>query len=160
MCLAPWEIIGTTMEQENLEEQSAIYNLAELNTRALALFIDLVIVSLIALIAYGVGMFFLGDSDSGSENVFMPIYLLLFILASSYFVVFNGYTGRTIGKKLMGIRIISDEGGSIGFWRSFVRWIGYYVSAIFLFVGFLWSFFDQNAQSWHDKLAGTFVVKD
>ncbi len=159
-CLDSPEVIRTTMEEENLEEQSVQYSLAELNTRALALFIDLIIVSVIALIAYGVGIYFLGVGNSRSENFFMSIYLLLFFLASSYFVIFNGYTGSTIGKMIMGIRIISDEGVSIGFWRSFVRWIGYYISAIFVFVGFLWSFFDRNSQSWHDKLAGTFVVKD
>ena len=154
------EIIRNMMEEGSHDDQSVLYRLAELNTRALALFIDLVIISVIALIAYGVGMAFLGYSGSNSENLFIPIYLLLFFLASSYFVILNGSTGKTIGKMIMGIRIISDDGGSIGFWRSFVRWIGYYVSAIFLFIGFLWSFFDQNSQAWHDKLAGTFVVKE
>ena len=149
----------SNMEKSTLEDHM-VFSSAELNTRALAFFIDLAIVSILALVAYGIGVYFLQVASVDSENAFMTIYLLLFFLASAYFVVLNGYSGRTIGKMLMGIRIISVDGATIGFWQSFVRWIGYYISGIFLFIGFLWSIIDRNSQSWHDKLAGTFVIKD
>lgn len=148
------------MEVENKEQQSASFTLAELNIRALAFFIDIGLVSLLAFITYGIGLYFLHGAGSDLGSAFITIYMLLFFLASSYFVILNGYTGATVGKMVMGIRIISDEGGAIGFWQSFVRWIGYYISGIFIFLGFLWSIFDKNSQSWHDKIAGTYVVKD
>ena len=151
------------METDNHQEEFISFNLAGLNSRALAFFIDLIIVAIISLLAFGVGIYYLQDTNIDSfslRRVFMPIYLLLFFLGSSYFVILNGYAGKTIGKMLMGIKIISDEGNSIGFWQSFVRWIGYYISASFLFLGFIWSIFDRNSQSWHDKVAGTFVVKE
>lgn len=151
---------NTNMERENNKEESSIFNSAELNIRALAFFIDIVIVLMLAFVAFGIGIYFLQGTEAELGSASFTIYLLLFILASSYFVILNGYSGKTIGKMLMGIRIISDDGNTIGFWQSFVRWIGYYISAIFLFVGFLWSIFDRNSQSWHDKIAGTFVVKD
>jgi len=160
---SPEEISQTNMRTDNIEEELLSFDLAGLNSRALAFFIDLVVVAVISLVAFGAAIYFLQDTnlDSfGLKRVFMPIYMLLFFLASSYFVVLNGYGGITIGKMVMGIRIISDEGGSIGFWQSFVRWIGYYISAAFLFIGFVWSIFDASSQSWHDKIAGTYVVKE
>jgi len=149
------------VEGRDFEEDVLTFDLAGLNSRALAFFIDIIIISLVALLAFGIGIFFVKDTGGIVLNrVFMPIYLLLFFLGSSYFVVLNGYGGKTIGKMIMGIRIISSEGNNIGFWQSFARWIGYYISGAFLFIGFLWSIFDKNSQSWHDKIAGTFVVRD
>lgn len=157
------EISQSNMQADNLEDELLSFDLAGLNSRAIAFFIDLIVIAIIALVAYGAAIYFLPDTNLDSyelKRVFMPIFMLLFFLASSYFVILNGYGGRTIGKMIMGIRIISDEGGSIGFWQSFVRWIGYYISGAFLFLGFVWSIFDKSSQSWHDKIAGTYVVKE
>jgi uncharacterized RDD family membrane protein YckC len=40
-----------------------------------------------------------------------------------------------------------------------VRYLGYYVSIFGLMLGFLWVAFDKRKQGWHDKLAGTVVIK-
>lgn len=40
-----------------------------------------------------------------------------------------------------------------------VRYLGYYVSIFGLMLGFLWIAFDRRKQGWHDKLAGTVVIK-
>jgi len=139
------------------------FNLAGLNSRALAFFIDLALISVVALLAFGAGIYFVNDSSIESYNlrkVSIPIYLLLFFLGSAYFVILHGYSGKTIGKMLLGIRLITEQGNTVGFWESFVRWIGYYISIAFLFIGFIWSIFDSRSQSWHDKIAGTYVVKD
>ena len=160
---------GSKMNDQNLESpqdynsETLSFELAGLNSRAIAFLIDLFLISLVAVIAFGVGIYFIGNSyieTFGLKTVYIPIYLLLIFLASSYFVILNGYTGTTIGKRLMGIRLISDQGSPVGFWQSFVRWVAYYISAAFLFLGFVWSIFDSRSQSWHDKIAGTFVVKD
>ena len=76
------------------------------------------------------------------------------------FVFLQGLTGTTVGKMVMGIKLINNQGDKVGLWDSLVRWIGYYLSVTFLFIGFLWSLFDQDSQTWHDKIAGTYVVKD
>ncbi len=160
---SPNDLSESNMRTENYEEELLSFDLAGLNSRALAFFIDLVVIAIVSLVAFAAAIFLLQDTnlDSlGLNRVFMPIYMLLFFLASAYFVILNGYGGKTIGKMIMGIRIISEEGSSIGFWQSFVRWIGYYISAAFLFLGFVWSIFDRNSQSWHDKIAGTYVVKE
>ena len=40
-----------------------------------------------------------------------------------------------------------------------IRAIGYHVSSIFCGLGYIWAIFDKNNQTWHDKLAGTYVVR-
>jgi len=143
------------------KEDSESYNIAGLKLRAAAFAIDLVIVSFIAYLAIGAGFLLLGDTDIPPKllgRVYLPIYALLFFLASTYFVFLHYYAGRTLGKMAVGIRIISSEGNELGLWESFMRWVGYYISAVFLFAGFIWSVFDQDSQTWHDKIAGTYVV--
>ncbi len=40
-----------------------------------------------------------------------------------------------------------------------LRYVSYFLSCIF-FLGFIWIAFDKKKQGWHDKIAGTVVVKD
>ena len=69
--------------------------------------------------------------------------------------------GRSPGMALMGIRIVREEdGGRPGFARVAVRYAGYLLSAGFLLIGYAWAIFDSRKQAWHDKLAGTLVVRD
>jgi uncharacterized RDD family membrane protein YckC len=68
--------------------------------------------------------------------------------------------GRTIGKMIMGIRIIRDDGELIGLREALIRWVGYFISMVFAFLGFVWAIFDAKSQTWHDKLAGTYVVRE
>ncbi len=60
---------------------------------------------------------------------------------------------------IMGIKVVSVDGGPVSVGKAFVRWIGYFVSAIVFCLGFLWIIWDKEKQGWHDKIAGTYVVK-
>ena len=40
------------------------------------------------------------------------------------------------------------------------RYFAYLVSIVPMFLGFLWIAFDKRKQGWHDKLAGTVVIRD
>ena len=77
-----------------------------------------------------------------------------------YFVYLEGGpTGQTLGKKALGIRVISlDSGGPIGYGRAFIRYIGRIVSALLVYIGYLWMLWDSERQCWHDKFAGDVVV--
>ncbi|MDO3380850.1 RDD family protein [Gilvimarinus algae] len=44
-------------------------------------------------------------------------------------------------------------------WQLIVRYLGYYISAIFLCLGFVWIALDSRKQGWHDKLARTVVIR-
>lgn len=76
-----------------------------------------------------------------------------------YAVLEGGATGQTLGKRALGIRVISFEtGGPIGYGRALIRYLGRIVSAIVLFLGYLWMLWDGQKQTWHDKMAGSVVV--
>lgn len=68
-------------------------------------------------------------------------------------------SGQTLGKKALGIRVISFEsGGQLGCARAFVRYVGRIVSAVVVFLGYLWMPWDREKQCWQDKFAGDVVV--
>jgi uncharacterized RDD family membrane protein YckC len=85
---------------------------------------------------------------------------LALLVGVAYFTFFVGSArGQTPGMSALGIRVISFDGsGSIGYGRAFIRWIGGYLSAIVLFLGYLWMLWDKENQCWHDKLASDVVV--
>ncbi|HEU0318685.1 MAG TPA: RDD family protein, partial [Solirubrobacteraceae bacterium] len=71
----------------------------------------------------------------------------------------GGPTGQTLGKRALGIRVVSfDTGGPIGYPRAFLRYIGRIIDFLVLLIGFLWMLWDREKQCWHDKLASDVVV--
>lgn len=69
-----------------------------------------------------------------------------------------GFTGATLGKLLLGIRIVRTDGSPIGFATAFGRWLGKVPSAIFL-IGYIMAVFDRDQRALHDRIAGTLVVR-
>jgi uncharacterized RDD family membrane protein YckC len=79
--------------------------------------------------------------------------------ALAYLVLFWKYRSATPGKILMDMSIVdADTGGKPTTGRLLLRYIGYYVSAIPLLLGFFWIAFDKRKQGFHDKLANTVVI--
>jgi uncharacterized RDD family membrane protein YckC len=86
--------------------------------------------------------------------------LLQFLLWSLYFIGFTGACGHTPGKKLLGLQVVHINGTSVGWESACLRfWIGYPVSLLPLGLGFYWALVDKNNQAWHDKIAGTWVIR-
>lgn len=82
------------------------------------------------------------------------------LAAIGYYVYFEGRSGQTLGKRGLGLRVVDvDGGGPIGFGRALVRALGRYVSATFLFVGYLTMISDSKKQCWHDKFAKSIVIR-
>jgi uncharacterized RDD family membrane protein YckC len=65
----------------------------------------------------------------------------------------------TPGKLLIDSRIVDAETGKpITFKQGILRYLGYFVSAFGLGLGFLWVIWDERKQGWHDKIAKTVVI--
>ena len=73
-------------------------------------------------------------------------------------ILVSQWDGYTIGKKIMGIRVVSASGHSVGWMQALIRAVSKILSALALFIGFLSALWDKNSQTWHDKLAETYVV--
>lgn len=81
------------------------------------------------------------------------------VLALSYNVFWLATIGRTPGKYVMGLRVVTVRGGRLNIFRALLRTVGYSVSGIVtLFFGFLMVLIDSRRQALHDKLAQTCVV--
>jgi uncharacterized RDD family membrane protein YckC len=84
--------------------------------------------------------------------------LFNFVLVNGYFIFFWYMAGRTPGKALFGLSVVSAAGRPLTFGQVVRRLIGYWLSALPLFLGFLWILIDDRRQAWHDKLARTGVI--
>jgi uncharacterized RDD family membrane protein YckC len=80
------------------------------------------------------------------------------LVACFYWIFGWTFLGATVGKIVMGLRVVGPGGSRVGFWRSLRRVIGYFISAFTLGLGFLWVIVNKRRHSWADKLAGTSVV--
>jgi uncharacterized RDD family membrane protein YckC len=66
----------------------------------------------------------------------------------------------TPGKMLLSLRVVDAKtGGSLSVGQSIARYLGYFVSSIPLGLGLIWVGIDSKKQGWHDKIAGTVVVR-
>jgi uncharacterized RDD family membrane protein YckC len=69
-------------------------------------------------------------------------------------------TGATLGKAVMGLKVIAANGYErIDGATAVLRYVGYIVSALPLYLGFFWIAVDPTRQGWHDKIAKTRVVR-
>jgi len=67
--------------------------------------------------------------------------------------------GATVGKKLMAVKIVDKDGSPVSLKKAVIRFFSYIPSLAVLLLGFLWIIWDKEKQGWHDKIAGTKVVK-
>ncbi|MEB0011481.1 RDD family protein [Glaciimonas sp. Gout2] len=96
-----------------------------------------------------------GVTLTGASNI-----LISYILPAVVVIIFWTTKNATPGKMVIGATIVDAETGEPPSLKQHViRYIGYYLSAIIFCLGFIWVGFDRKKQGWHDKLAGTVVVR-
>ena len=80
-------------------------------------------------------------------------------LKSGIFIGMLGWKGTTIGGAIMGIKCYRINGTPLDYGVSGVRALSSIFSFMVLGLGFFWAGWDGEKQSWHDKIAGTIVVR-
>lgn len=80
------------------------------------------------------------------------------IVVCGYFLFFISVTGQTIGKRAIGLRVVSADGSKLPVRRAALRLAGYILSALPFYYGFLAMLFDTRRRTWHDRLAHTLVI--
>ncbi len=102
-------------------------------------------------------------TNMGIEGNISPVTIytvsIPFIIGT-YFVVLWALTGRTIGKWLMGLKVVGRDGLPPTIGRSVLRFLGYGVSMLFFWGGYFWVIVDDERQGWHDHIAKTWVIYD
>jgi uncharacterized RDD family membrane protein YckC len=87
--------------------------------------------------------------------------LISWVLPAATIVWFWTQKGATPGKMLLSLKIVDAQtGGKLTIGQSLGRYAGYIIASIPLCLGLLWVAFDRRKQGWHDKLAGTVVIRN
>jgi uncharacterized RDD family membrane protein YckC len=85
------------------------------------------------------------------------------ILSAIYFTWLwsesSPWPGQTVGMKILNLKVVRTDGSILTLSQAFIRWVGLLISFFAIFIGVIWVAFDANKQGWHDKIAGTYVVK-
>ena len=81
------------------------------------------------------------------------------VLLLAYHVAFWAWRGTTLGGIIVGLRVVRVQGTELRFVDALVRGLTAIFSIAALGIGCLWMLHDSEKQMWHDKIAGTLVVK-
>lgn len=84
---------------------------------------------------------------------------LTFLLGLAYFSGMWAWKGTTIGGIVLGLKVVRYDGQPVTFTVAIVRALAGAFSGMVAFLGFLWIAWDKDKQGWHDKIAGTIVLK-
>ncbi len=87
---------------------------------------------------------------------FLINYTLPFIATALFWF----YKSATPGKMALNIKIVNAyDGGKLSVGQIIGRYFAYLPAMLVLFIGIIWVAFDKRKQGWHDKLAGTVVIR-
>ncbi len=159
--------------QINLQTPESVeleFTLAGIGNRSFALIIDYIIISLTALLTWGVSYYFAYQIDPGfifgsnpdllAQWIIAIQSLVAFAIYAGYFVILETFwQGQTPGKKWTKIRVIRDNGKPERLPQAILRALLRPVDDI-LFIGVFFIFFSQKEKRIGDLVAGTLVVQD
>jgi uncharacterized RDD family membrane protein YckC len=115
------------------------------------------ILGLLLWMVYGASYF----DDANEEHYAGPMELvIMYVLPAIGSIVLWLKILATPGKMAINAKIVDAKTGEpMGTAQAIIRYLCYYVSMLPLFLGFIWIAFDSKKQGWHDKIAGTVVVR-
>jgi uncharacterized RDD family membrane protein YckC len=78
---------------------------------------------------------------------------------AAYHIAMWTWKGTTIGGIVLGLKVVRLDGRPVDFATALVRGLSAFFSAMVFLLGFFWAGWDREKQSWHDKIAGTVIVR-
>ena len=84
---------------------------------------------------------------------------LMFFFFAAYSVVMWKTKGTTIGGVICGLKVVRLDDLPLDWTIAIVRALTAFLSLFVAGLGFIWVAFDDEKQSWHDKVAGTTIVR-
>ena len=84
---------------------------------------------------------------------------LIFFTLALYSAALWKARGSTVGGVICGLRVVRLDGRPIDWQIALVRALAGFLSFFAAGLGFIWVAFDSEKQSWHDKVAGTTIVR-
>ncbi len=131
--------------------------------RFVAYLIDGIVIGVPLLILGAILGAFSGSSTANQVSAGLVIwYLIDLVVSIGYFIYFwSAGGGQTLGMRMFKLRVIKTNGSRVSVGSAVLRYIGMIINSIIfgLPIGWIWAAFDKNKQGWHDKIAGTYVIK-
>ena len=118
------------------------------------LFISFLLVFILGFIELLTGWRITGST--AAWNTIILITVLVFSVL--YYVLQWAMKGETVGKVVLGMKIVDKDGTPPSLVKSLLRYVGYLIGGIVLSIGFIWVAIDKKHRGWHDLLAGTYVI--
>jgi uncharacterized RDD family membrane protein YckC len=94
-----------------------------------------------------------------ATSVLHPIFHMHLLVLAAYGAVMWKLRGSTIGGIVFDLRVVRLDGREIDWETSIIRALSCFLSLAVAGLGFFWIAFDDAHQAWHDKIAGTVVVR-
>ena len=90
-----------------------------------------------------------------------PICLVFLLIIFAYFIIMEAYVGWTIGKKMLGLRVVDSASNKIGLSKSVIRNILRLVDGLpaFNVLGIILIAFSAEGQRFGDRVAKTYVIR-
>jgi uncharacterized RDD family membrane protein YckC len=99
------------------------------------------------------------STSGGGAGIAVILYLLAFALLIWNVYVRQGRTGYSVGKQIVGIKLIKESTGApLGGWLCFGRHLLHFLDELPFFLGFLWPLWDAKRQTFADKIVSSVVV--
>ena len=90
-----------------------------------------------------------------------PICLVFLFIIFAYLILMEAYAGWTVGKLILGLRVVDGSGGKIGLYKSVIRNLLRLVDGLpaFNILGIVLIATSQSEQRFGDRIAKTYVTK-
>ncbi len=150
---------------DNQAQESTISNMkADVSyvgfwARFAASIIDTIILIMITFpilfLIYGGEYFYSGESVQGWLDV-----IISYVFPILAIILFWLYKSATPGKIALLAKVVDEKtGNKLSVKQVLIRYVAYYISLLPLGLGFIWIAMDKKKQGWHDKLAGSVVIR-
>ena len=127
--------------------------------RAVALLIDGLVCALVRLSLDVVAGRMWGREIDGSAFLQPMLGLFTLLFTALYTAVLHALDGQTLGKLVVGVRVVDVAGGRLPFGAALLRWLALFVSSMPLGMGFIMAGLRRDKRALHDLIAGSRVER-
>ena len=131
---------------------------ASFQRRLAAMFYDSLLLFALLMVCALPVVLIAGENSSFFKS---PLYTLyLYSISFVFYGWFWTSGGQTLGMRSWKIRVVRNDGQSLGWDSALMRFLLATISLTLFGLGFLWILFDRDNLAWHDQLSKTRIIFD
>ncbi|AAZ97948.1 putative transmembrane protein [Thiobacillus denitrificans ATCC 25259] len=140
-----------------MQDNATTFVPASLPVRVAAMIYESLLVIAVFFVASFIVLPVVGDLHRGWQRHLFQAYLVVVLFA--YFATFWLRSGQTLAMKTWRIRLDDRSGGRVSFRQAVLRFALALAGALLVGAGYWWALFDRERQFFHDRVAGTRLVR-